>query len=61
MEELLAKACGFISTETGEKIDMARRNAYNIATDAHSTQAEKMRIKIKAFEKMIERKMIRDG
>jgi len=40
---------------------MARRNAYRIKTDAHSTHAEEMRIKIKAFKEMIERRIERDG
>jgi hypothetical protein len=40
---------------------MGSRNDYNIATDTHSTQAEEMRIKIKAFKEMIERRMTRDG
>jgi hypothetical protein len=57
----LAKASGFLSTEDWSEIDMARRNAYNITTNAHSNEAEEIRLKIKAFEKMIERKMIRDG
>jgi hypothetical protein len=57
------KRLDLLGTEakTRGKIDMAKRNAYNITTDGHSTQAEEMRINIKAFEKMIERKMIRDG
>jgi hypothetical protein len=60
---IIAKMPGFLGTEAniGVKIDMARRNASNIATDVHSNQAEEIRIKIKAFEKMIERKMIKDG
>jgi hypothetical protein len=63
MEKLLPKASGFLGTEakTGVKIDMARRNAYNITTNAHSNEAEEIRLKIKAIEKMIERKMIGDG
>ena len=40
---------------------MARHNAYNITTYAHLTKAEEMRINIKAFEKMIERRIERDG
>jgi hypothetical protein len=57
------KCLDLVGTEakTGVKIDMAKRNAYNITTDAHSTQAEEMRIKIKAFKEMIEQKMERDG
>jgi len=63
MEKLLAVTSGFLGTEakTGVKVYMAKRNAYNIATDAYSTQAEEMRIKIKAFKEMIEQKMERDG
>jgi hypothetical protein len=63
MEELLAKTSGFLGTEakTGVKVDMAKHNACNTATYAYSTQAEEMRIKIKAFEEMIERGMKRDG
>jgi hypothetical protein len=40
---------------------MGRRNAYDITTAAHSSQAEEMRIKIKAFKEMIERRIERDG
>src|SRR6266487_2551636 len=40
---------------------MESRNAYNITTAAHSSQAEQMRLKIKAFKEMIERRMERDG
>jgi hypothetical protein len=40
---------------------MARRKTSNIATDANSNHAEEMRIKIKGFQEMIERRMERDG
>jgi hypothetical protein len=57
------KRLDLIGTEakTGVTIDMAKRKAYSITTDAHSTQAEEMRIKVKAFKEMIERRMVRDG
>jgi hypothetical protein len=63
MEKLLAKASGFLDTEVKIRVkkDMTRRSAYNISTNVHSTQSEEIRIRIKAFEKMIERKMTRDG
>jgi hypothetical protein len=40
---------------------MARRNARHISTDVNSTRAEEMRIKIKAFKEMIERRIERNG
>jgi hypothetical protein len=63
MAELLPKPSDFLGTEAniGAKIDMARRNFHSIATDEYSNQAEEMRIKIKSFEEMIERRMEGDG
>jgi hypothetical protein len=63
MEELWANTTGLLDTEakTGVKVDMAKHNACNTATEAYSTQAEEMRFKVKAFEEMIERRMKRDG
>jgi hypothetical protein len=40
---------------------MGSRNAYNITTATHSSQAEQMRLKIKAFKELIEWRMKRDG